>query len=323
MSGIHLWQEVWVWKQLSDETKLSVLYLENLWEDTGFQAEWAHLRNLFGVKRHLVVILEVDKEVTHSEMNSFPREREGNLTKITAEKSQAFEGFTDRWALSPRIQSALHCVLCREFPADSGHKLACLILQAACIYCPSKAMNIPLRITVSDLAHAVALMLYEDLRNAAISPIKWFHPPTRWEPKCAYLAKVKAILKAEANCDTQQPEQSLIGEFERLVGYRFHDPHNAIPALLSLAEDYYEKCAAMQGTQVSNRNDSTLSMYAKVVYLHKVKGLTGWKQIAGEVMPEGEDLEDWTDRVRKALPVACRLLGIPFEEGGEFSENHL
>jgi hypothetical protein len=52
--------------------------------------------------------------------------------------------------------------------------------------------------------------------------------------------------------------------------------------------------------------------------------MTHWKEIAEAVMPEGEDLEDWTDRVRKALPVAYKLLGIPFEQlGRKFGKSPL
>ena len=149
--------------------------------------------------------------------------------------------------------------------------------------------------------------------------------PLPGESKQDYLKRIKRDLKHEVKlltepCSREQPE--ILPKLMKRLRYEFHNPRNAIPAILALAEDYYEKCDAERRNQVSNRSDATLCFYAKVVYQHKVKGLTHWKEIAGEIMPEGEDLEDWTDRVRKALPVAYELLGLPFEQKGENSENH-
>jgi hypothetical protein len=152
--------------------------------------------------------------------------------------------------------------------------------------------------------------------------------PLPSESKQDYLKRIKRDLEHEVKllaepCSHRQPLilPRFLNKLKRL-GYEFHNPRNAIPAILALAGDYYEKCDAERRNQVSNRSDATLCFYAKVVYQHKVKGLTHWKEIAGEIMPEGEDLEDWTDRVRKALPVAYELLGLPFEQKGENSENH-
>jgi len=75
-------------------------------------------------------------------------------------------------------------------------------------------------------------------------PFPCLKPPTLWEPKCKYLERIRNILKAEADFHAEQPERSTIRGFERLLGYQFHDPRNAIPVILALAEDYYEKCAA-------------------------------------------------------------------------------
>jgi hypothetical protein len=154
------------------------------------------------------------------------------------------------------------------------------------------------------------------------------YTPLIGESKQDYLKRMTRDLKHELKllaepCSHRQPEilPRFLNELKRL-GYEFHNPRNAIRAILALAGDYYEKCDAERRNQVSNRSDATLCFYAKVVYQHKVKGLTHWKEIAGEIMPEGEDLEDWTDRVRKALPVAYELLGLPFEQKGENSENH-
>jgi hypothetical protein len=140
--------------------------------------------------------------------------------------------------------------------------------------------------------------------------------PLPSESKQDYLKRIKRDLEHELKlltepCSHRQPEilPRFLNKLKRL-GYEFHNPRNAIPAILALAEDYYEKCAAEQCLQVSNLNDETLARYAQQAYLRVVKGIKLWKQIAEAVMPEGEDLEIWTERVRKTTPTACRLLGI-------------
>jgi len=140
--------------------------------------------------------------------------------------------------------------------------------------------------------------------------------PLPSESKQDYLKRIKRDLKHELKllaepCSYRQPEilPRFLNKLKQL-GYEFHNPRNAIPAILALFEDYYEKCAAEQRLQVSNLNDETLARYARQAYLRVVKGIKLWKQIAEAVMPEGEDLEIWTERVRKTTPTACRLLGI-------------
>jgi hypothetical protein len=155
--------------------------------------------------------------------------------------------------------------------------------------------------------------------------------PLPGETKRDYLKRIERDLKHEVKLLTEpssrkQPE--ILSTFMKRLRYEFHNPRNAIPAILALFEDYYEKCAAERGLQVSNLNDATLARYARQVYLRVVKSET-WGAISDKLFKdELDDLynryktaktkqeikerrEILRQRVISSTVEACRLLGIP------------
>jgi hypothetical protein len=339
-------------RQLSVEARIAIFYLDELWKDERFQRDWtrlkeayfeaqreaiAELREFFrkdfrtlseaeekrayalfiAAKEHACCLVEQLKEYVPylirnaTESYLFGRACDYRNPEAEDEDSNRQEYAFSTWNIyAVRDPENFHLA---EWELVRGFFSGELGELRIAIYCYDRGTR-----GVES--------------SAAFSKRPFFVPetgaPLPSESKQDYLKRIKRDLKHELKllaepCGHRQPEilPRFLNKLKRL-GYEFHNPRNAIPAILALAGDYYEKCDAERRNQVSNRSDATLCFYAKVVYQHKVKGLTHWKEIAGEIMPEGEDLEDWTDRVRKALPVAYELLGLPFEQKGENSENH-
>ena len=337
-------------RQLSVEARIAIFYLDELWKDEWFQREWTRLKEAY---------FESQREAI-AELREFFRKDFRTLSEAERKRANTLSGAANEHAcylvrqlkeyVPYLIRGATRGYLLGRTcgyrnPEDEDSNRQRYAFGTKNIYAVRDPENFHLaewelvRSFFSGELGELRLGIYycdrEDRAvksSAAFSKTPFFVPktgaPLLGESKQDYLKRITRDLKHELKllaepCSHRQPVilPRFLNKLKQL-GYEFHNPRNAIPAILALAGDYYEKCDAERRNQVSNRSDATLCFYAKVVYQHKVKGLTHWKEIAGEIMPEGEDLEDWTDRVRKALPVAYELLGLPFEQKGENSENH-
>jgi hypothetical protein len=337
-------------RQLSVEARIAIFYLDELWKDERFQRDWTRLKEAY---------FEAQREAI-AELRELRRKDFRTLSKAEKKRAEALFIAANEHACCLVEQLAEYVPdLIRDATWSYLFRRACGYRNPEAededsnrkryafgtwnIYAVRDPENFHLaewelvRGFFSGELGELRLGIYcRDRRDRAVesfaafsSKTPFFVPkacaPLPGESKQDYLKRIKRDLKHELKllaepCSHRQPE--ILPKLMKRLRYEFHNPRNAIPAILALAGDYYEKCDAERRNQVSNRSDATLCFYAKVVYQHKVKGLTHWKEIAGEIMPEGEDLEDWTDRVRKALPVAYELLGLPFEQKGENSENH-
>ena len=341
-------------RQLSVEARIAIFYLDELWKDERFQRDWTRLKEAY-----FEAYFEAQREAI-AELRELVRKDFRTLSEAERKRANALRGAANEHAyclveqlaeyVPDLIRNATRSYLFRracDYPEVEGEdsNRQWYAFGTWNMYAIFDLENFHLaewelvRGFFSGELGELRLSIYfcdrEDRAfksSAAFSETPFFVPkmgaPLPSESKQDYLKRMTRDLKHELKllaepCSHRQPEilPRFLNELKRL-GYEFHNPRNAIRAILALAGDYYEKCDAERRNQVSNRSDATLCFYAKVVYQHKVKGLTHWKEIAGEIMPEGEDLEDWTDRVRKALPVAYELLGLPFEQKGENSENH-
>jgi hypothetical protein len=339
-------------RQLSVEARIAIFYLDELWKDERFQRDWTRLKEAY---------FEAQREAI-AELRELVRKDFRTLSEAERKRANALRVAVDEHACCLVRQLKEYVpYLIREATWNYLFRRACdyrnpeaededsnrqeYALGTWNIYAVHDPENFHLaewelvRGFFSGELGELRLGIYFCDRvdravksSEAFSETPFFVPntcaPLPSESKQDYLKRMTRDLKHEVKllaepCSHRQPVilPRFLNKLKQL-GYEFHNPRNAIPAILALAGDYYEKCDAERRNQVSNRSDATLCFYAKVVYQHKVKGLTHWKEIAGEIMPEGEDLEDWTDRVRKALPVAYELLGLPFEQKGENSENH-
>ena len=327
-------------RQLSVEARIAIFYLDELWKDERFQRDWTRLKEAY-LESQCEAGTELKRLRKQKQYPSYWQIRD--LAKESAEQVSC--RFFGEWKekLPYLLRAAFVEYLVARLENKDLDAVECLSLcsfQLQGLFGEAQfrlaARQLAERLFAGELGELRLLIYWKDRvfrcvtseSRLAEPQIFVLRPPLPEESKREYLKCVKNDLEYELEllaepCSHRQPVilPRFLNELKRL-GYEFHNPRNAIPAILALAGDYYEKCDAERRNQVSNRSDATLCFYAKVVYQHKVKGLTHWKEIAGEIMPEGEDLEDWTDRVRKALPVAYELLGLPFEQKGENSENH-
>jgi hypothetical protein len=339
-------------RQLSVEARIAIFYLDELWKDEWFQREWTRLKEVyFEAQREAIAEL---RELVRKDFRTRSKAEEKRfdaLMSAAQKHASCLVRQLKEYVPYPILNATWRYLLVRacyypEVEDEDSNRRKIYAISTENIYASLDPENF--RLTEWELVRGffsgelgeLRLGIYCHDRGARAaesfvafsSKTPFFVPntcaPLPSESKQDYLKRIKRDLEHEVKllaepCSHRQPLilPRFLNKLKRL-GYEFHNPRNAIPAILALAGDYYEKCDAERRNQVSNRSDATLCFYAKVVYQHKVKGLTHWKEIAGEIMPEGEDLEDWTDRVRKALPVAYELLGLPFEQKGENSENH-
>jgi hypothetical protein len=336
-------------RQLSVEARIAIFYLDELWKDERFQRDWTRLKEAY-----FEAIAEL-RELLRKDFRTLSKAEEKRADALfIAAKEHAcclVEQLAE-YVPYPILNATWRYFLVRACEADreaedeDSNRRKIYAISTKNIYAVRDPENFHLTewglvrgFFSGELGELRLDIYFYDRRSRASESFATFSSKTPFfvpktcaplpsESKQDYLKRIKRDLEHELKlltepCSHRQPEilPRFLNKLKRL-GYEFHNPRNAIPAILALAGDYYEKCDAERRNQVSNRSDATLCFYAKVVYQHKVKGLTHWKEIAGEIMPEGEDLEDWTDRVRKALPVAYELLGLPFEQKGENSENH-
>jgi hypothetical protein len=340
-------------RQLSVEARIAIFYLDELWKDEWFQRDWTRLKEAyFEAQREAIAELRELYRKDFRTLSKAERKRVNALIGAAQKHASCLVRQLKEYVPYPILNTTWRYLLVRACEADretedeDSNRRKIYAIRTENIYASLDPENFHLaewelvRGFFSGELGELRLGIYCRDRSdrahesfvAFSSKTPFFVPgtgaPLPGESKQDYLKRIKRDLEHELKLLAQprSHRQPLIlprflNKLKQL-GYEFHNPRNAIPAILALAGDYYEKCDAERRNQVSNRSDATLCFYAKVVYQHKVKGLTHWKEIAGEIMPEGEDLEDWTDRVRKALPVAYELLGLPFEQEGENSENH-
>ena len=334
-------------RQLSVEARTAIFYLDELWKDERFQRDWTRLKEAyFEAQREAIAVLRELHRKDFRTLSNAERKRAEALLIAASERACCLMRQLKEY-VPYLIQDATWSYLFRrvcDYPEvedeDSNRqRYAFGTWNMYAILDPENFHLAEWELVrgffsgeLGELRLGIYLYDREDRAYKsfeAFSETPFFElkacAPLLGESKQDYLKRIKRDLEHELKlltepCSREQPE--ILPKLMKRLRYEFHNPRNAIPAILALAGDYYEKCDAERRNQVSNRSDATLCFYAKVVYQHKVKGLTHWKEIAGEIMPEGEDLEDWTDRVRKALPVAYELLGLPFEQKGENSENH-
>jgi len=339
-------------RQLSVEARIAIFYLDELWKDERFQREWTRLKEAyFEAQREAIAELRELLRKDFRTRSKAEEKRFDALMSAAQKHASCLVRQLKEYVPYPILNATWRYLLVRacyypEVEDEDSNRRKIYAISTENIYASLDPENF--RLTEWELVRGffsgelgeLRLGIYCHDRGARAaesfvafsSKTPFFVPntcaPLPSESKQDYLKRIKRDLEHEVKllaepCSHRQPLilPRFLNKLKRL-GYEFHNPRNAIPAILALAGDYYEKCDAERRNQVSNRSDATLCFYAKVVYQHKVKGLTHWKEIAGEIMPEGEDLEDWTDRVRKALPVAYELLGLPFEQKGENSENH-
>jgi hypothetical protein len=315
-------------RQLSVEARIAIFYLDELWKDERFQRDWTRLKEAY-LESQCEAGTELKRLRKQKQYPSYWQIRD--LAKESAEQVSC--RFFGEWKeklpylLRAAFVEYLVARLANE-DLDAVEYLSLCSLQLQGIFGEAQfrlaARQLAERLFAGELGELRLLIYREDRLFRLVTSesrldepqIFVLRPPLPEESKREYLKCVKNDLEYELEllaepCSHRQPEilPRFLNELKQL-GYEFHNPRNAIPAILALAEDYYEKCAAEQCLQVSNLNDETLARYAQQAYLRVVKGIKLWKQIAEAVMPEGEDLEIWTERVRKTTPTACRLLGI-------------
>jgi hypothetical protein len=322
-------------RQLSVEARIAIFYLDELWNDEGFQRDWTRLKHEYFESQkeaiaELTELLSENTTLTRSKSN-----RADALWKTALAQARSlvwrlehvpflvrraiFGYFVDRTI--PPIIEAEDSRLRREYA--SGVKNIYAFRDPENFFLAEWEL---VRGFFSGELGELRLKVYlHDRVGRADESCKAFPKPPFFvakilaplpgETKRDYLKRIERDLKHEVKLLTEpssrkQPE--ILSTFMKRLRYEFHNPRNAIPAILALAEDYYEKCAAEQRLQVSNLNDETLARYARVVYLNLVRERT-LGQIAAE-------LKLARSTVRDSLCAGMRLLG--FEPARKSVRNH-
>jgi len=326
------------WRLLSDETKVCILYLEQLWNDNDFRQEWTRLYESFTAKWQAQA-LELAEQLTLGNRCLYETCRQ--------DADQSLQDLQQRWKtpfLPPRIVRVLAAFLVSRLFENLGstYNLTLFALTCATTGMSLKQAIRLCRNTAHDLLSWCGLwLLFEDASllpsvlcehsDLPPPPLEGLPVPLPWEAKDTYRTRVEILLKREAQ-ELEAGEYTagqlagyLLKEYEVRSGFRFHNLRNAIPAVLALAEDYHD----LLNTRASNRTDELLRRYARQVYLRVVKDKT-WGAIRDEVFKEelddlykqfeaGEitkiDKEKWREALRQRVirntEEACRLLGIP------------
>jgi hypothetical protein len=328
-------------RQLSVEARIAIFYLDELWKDERFQRDWTRLKEAyFEAQREAIAELRELHRKDFRTLSNAERERADALVIAANEHACCLVRQLKEYVPYPILNATWRylfvraCEADREAEDEDSNRRKIYAISTKNIYAVRDPENFHLTewglvrgFFSGELGELRLDIYFYDRRSRASESFAAFSSKTPFfvpktcaplpsESKQDYLKRIKRDLKHELKllaepCSHRQPEilPRFLNKLKQL-GYEFHNPRSAIPAILALAEDYYEKCAAEQCLQVSNLNDETLARYAQQAYLRVVKGIKLWKQIAEAVMPEGEDLEIWTERVRKTTPTACRLLGI-------------
>ena len=317
-------------RQLSVEARIAIFYLDELWKDEWFQREWTRLKEIY---------FEAQREAI-AELRELVRKDFRTLSEAERKRANALRGAANEHAyclveqlaeyVPDLIRNATRSYLFRracDYPEVEGEdsNRQWYAFGTWNMYAIFDLENFHLaewelvRGFFSGELGELRLSIYfcdrEDRAfksSAAFSETPFFVPkmgaPLPSESKQDYLKRMTRDLKHELKllAEPRSHRQPLIlprflNKLKQL-GYEFHNPRNAIPAILALAEDYYEKCAAKQRPQVSNLNDETLALYARQAYLRVVQKKS-WSEIA-------EAVKLSRSAVSGSTPKAIDLLGI-------------
>ena len=317
-------------RQLSVEARIAIFYLDELWKDEWFQREWTRLKEAyFESQREAIAELREFFRKDFRTLSEAEEERFGVLYIAANEHAcclveQLAEYVPD--LIQDAIWSYLFGSACGyRNPEDEDSNRQMYASSTWNIYAVRDPENFHLAewelvrgFFSGELGELrIAIYCYDRgtrgvESSAAFSKRPFFVPetgaPLLGESKQDYLKRMTRDLKHEVKlltepCSHRQPEilPRFLNKLKQL-GYEFLNPRHAIPAILALAGDYYEKCAAKQRPQVSNLNDETLALYARQAYLRVVQKKS-WSEIA-------EAVKLSRSAVSGSTPKAIDLLGI-------------
>jgi len=307
-------------RQLSVEARIAIFYLDELWKDERFQQDWTRLKEAY-LESQCEAGTELKRLWKQKQYPSYWQIRD--LAKESAEQVSC--RFFGEWKeklpylLRAAFVEYLVARLANE-DLDAVERLSICSFQLQGIFGEAQfrlaARQLAERLFAGELGELRLLIYWEDRVFRCVTSesrldepqIFVLRPPLPEESKREYLKCVKNDLEYELEllaepCSHRQPLilPRFLNELKRL-GYEFHNPRNAIPAILALAEDYYEKYAAEHCLQVSNLNDETLALYARQAYLRVVQKKS-WSEIA-------EAVKLSRSAVSGSTPKAIDLLGI-------------
>ena len=304
-------------RQLSVEARIAIFYLDELWKDERFQQDWTRLKEAY-LESQCEAGTELKRLRKQEQYPSYWQIRD--LAKESAEQVSC--RFFGEW--KEKLPYLLRAVFVEYLVArlanedlDAVEYLSICSLQFQGILGEAQfrlaARQLAERLFAGELGKLRLLIYREDRCSRWATSesrldepqILIPRPPLPEESKREYLKCVKNDLEYELEllaqpCSHRQP--LILPNFMNRLGYEFHNPRNAIPAILALAEDHYEKCAAKQCLQVSNLNDETLALYARQAYLRVVQKMS-WSEIAEKVNLS-------RSAVAGSTPKAIDLLGI-------------
>jgi hypothetical protein len=302
------------------EARIAIFYLDELWKDERFQQDWTRLKEAY-LESQCEAGTELKRLRKQKQYPSYWQIRD--LAKESAEQVSC--RFFGEWKekLPYLLRAAFVEYLVARLENKDLDAVECLSLcsfQLQGLFGEAQfrlaARQLAERLFAGELGELRLLIYWEDrifrvatLESRLDEPqILIPRPPLPEESKREYLKCVKNDLEYELEllaepCSHRQPVilPIFLNKLKQL-GYEFHNPRNAIPAILALAEDYYEKCAAKQRPQVSNLNDETLALYARQAYLRVVQKKS-WSEIA-------EAVKLSRSAVSGSTPKAIDLLGI-------------
>jgi len=315
---------------LSDESKLSVYYLEALWGDDGFRREWVRLREGFNAQ-------------WQGQVQELARcAKEGDMSLLQACAAGVVEGVSRLAKVYPlpfRVRLLLGFLLVGELlePLGVPFALQCVgffglrpepkhtkFFRLNTFRALYERLQLPPTLREYLPAQLGVLLVAWELAFQNVDmcpPLVGLPLPLRSESKKAYLVRVRKLLQA----DNLLLQEFVDRFYLKGSKFAFRNLRNAKGAVLALAEEYYEQCKV----RASNRDEEILPRYARQVYLWVVKGET-WGAIRDEVFREELDdlykrftarkiTENEKERRREALrqrvirstAEACHLLGIP------------
>jgi hypothetical protein len=281
-------------RQLSVEARIAIFYLDELWKDERFQRDWTRLKEAyFEAQREAIAVLRELHRKDFRTLSNAERKRAEALFLRGANEHACCLVEQLKEYVPDLIRDATWNYLFRraygyqnpEAEDEDSNRRKIYAISTGNIYAILDPENFHLaewelvRSFFSGELGELRLDIYfydREYRavksSVAFSETPFFVlkacVPLPSESKQDYLKRITRDLKHELKllaepCSHRQPEilPRFLNELKQL-GYEFHNPRNAIPAILALAEDYYEKCAAEQCLQVSNLNDETLARYA-------------------------------------------------------------
>ena len=318
-------------RQLSVEARIAIFYLDELWKDERFQQDWTRLKEAcFESQREAIAELrELLRKDFRTLTNAARKRVEALFLRGANEHASCLVRQLKEYVpdlIRDATWSYLFGRACDyrnpEAEDEDSNRRKIYAISTENIYASRDPENF--RLTEWELVRGffsgelgelrLGIYLYDREDRAykyftAFSETPFFElkacAPLLGESKQDYLKRIKRDLEHELKllaepCSHRQPE--ILPKLMKRLRYEFHNPRNAIPAILALAGDYYEKCAAKQRPQVSNLNDETLALYARQAYLRVVQKKS-WSEIA-------EAVKLSRSAVSGSTPKAIDLLGI-------------